>query len=89
MHLVNRYWLNNGKAKLKDICSALGICNFNDCDGSEIPELVEKGEWDKIEEHLKADLRRIKDLYLILGAQGLVSHNLRVRYGLVDCEVIL
>lgn len=89
MHLVNRYWLNNGRTKLKDIYSALGICNFNDCDGSEIPELAEKGEWDKIEEHLKADLRRIVDLYFILNAQELIAHNLRVRYNLFDCEVDL
>ncbi|ADB58567.1 ribonuclease H-like domain-containing protein [Archaeoglobus profundus] len=88
MHIISRYWLNNGRAKMKDVCSALGI-NYDDCDGSEIPKLVEEGNWVAIEEHLKADLYRLSYLYDILKPQGLIAHNLRVRYDLFDCEVDL
>ena len=88
MHIISRYWLNNGRAKMKDVCSALGI-NYDDCDGSEIPKLVEEGNWVAIEEHLKADLYRLSHLYSILKLQGLIAHNLRVRYDLFDCEVDL
>ncbi len=88
MHIISRYWLNNGRAKMKVVCSALGI-NYDDCDGSEIPKLVEEGNWVAIEEHLKADLYRLSHLYSILKLQGLIAHNLRVRYDLFDCEVDL
>ena len=89
MHVISRYWLNNGRyVKMKDVCSALGV-EFDDCDGSEIPELVEKGEWDKIEDHLRADLERLKKLYDVLRLQGLIQRNIQTRYNLHDCEVLL
>ncbi|GEM_PF-2481713 len=89
MHVISRYWLNTNKhVKMKDVCSALGI-NYDDCDGSKIPELVEEGNWVAVEEHLKADLYRLSNLYGILKSQGLIAHNLRVRYNLFDCEVDL
>ena len=89
MHIISRYWLNNSRfVKMKQVCQALGI-DYDDCDGSDIPELVTGGNWDAIINHLVADLERTKELYAILRDQGLITHNLKVRYNLMDAEVIV
>ena len=89
MHVIGRYWLNNSRfVKMKLVCQALGI-DYDDCDGSDVPELAAEGNWDVIIDHLKADLERTKELYTILRDQGLIAHNLKVRYNLMDAEVVV
>ncbi len=88
MHVISRYWLNNRYIKMKQVCQALGM-DYDDCDGSDIPELATEGNWDAIINHLVADLERTKELYAILKDQGLIVHNLKVRYNLMDAEVVV
>ena len=40
-------------------------------DGSKIPELVEKGEWDTIEKHLISDVRLTQQLWELLKTCGM------------------
>ncbi|RLI75261.1 hypothetical protein DRP05_15085 [Archaeoglobales archaeon] len=86
MHVVTRYLLtNNRHVKLNDITQFLGIEVNNQITGKDIPDLYEKGEFEKIEEHCFNDLENTYHLFMKL--KDLCIHNLQRRYNL-DCTVV-
>ena len=87
MHVVTRYLLtNNRHVKLADIAAFLGISVDDEITGKDIPELYERGEFEKIANHCRSDLEVITALFVKL--KDLCIHNLQRRYNL-DCEVLL
>lgn len=55
------------KRRLKNFCTLFGIPEVDDCDGAEIPELVEAGNWDEVRKHVVADVERTRLLAERIG----------------------
>ncbi len=58
--------------KLSDYLHFLGIPNGDEYDGSMVPEFWEKGEYEKISEHLLKDIKSEYELYKVMKECGLV-----------------
>lgn len=56
------------RRSLKSFCRRFGIDVSDDIDGAEIPRLVAAGDWDAVAAHCRADIHRIRQLALRIGA---------------------
>ena len=87
IHVVTHYLLTSNKhIKLAEVAQFLGINTGQDeVSGKDIPELYEKEEFDKIEQHCLRDLEITYQLFEKL--KPLCVHNLKRRYRL-DCAIL-
>jgi len=81
MDIVSRYLTTSKRkwVKQKEICSFLGMDTRDVIDGSEIPRLFERKDFETIKQHCLNDLRLTKELFFRL--KDLVKHRLMAKYG--------
>lgn len=75
MELLTYYQGNFGTAimrrTLKNFCTLMGISHDDgDCDGREVPALIEAGEFEAVKRHCEADVARTYQLAKRLGVVG-------------------
>jgi len=84
MRMIDLYWLvkrfmsPSGKGTLGEVAKFFGIEHDESLSGSEVMKWFENGEYDKIAEHLKDDVKTTCELLKKL--MPLVQYDLKMRY---------